>query len=77
LSVTGGIGPQVKEVTVMKEVVFHDEDPNGPFGTGPAAPEPYVDPIFEQFGDYDAFGPFAWREIDYTFDVLDADDDEE
>lgn len=66
----------------MKEVVFHDEDPNGPFGTGPALPDPeplydrLYDPIFEQFGDYDAFGPFAWREIDYTSD-LDADDDEE
>ena len=66
----------------MKEVVFHDEDPNGPFGTGTALPDPeplydrLYDPIFEQFGDYDAFGPFAWRGIDYTFDLDDVDEEE-
>ena len=50
----------------MSDVSF-GEDPLGPFGTGPAVPDPdpTYDPIYEQFGDYDLYGPFASREADY------------
>lgn len=51
-------------------MTMHDfeDDPMGPFGMGPAI----EDPIYEAFGDYDLFGPFAWRDIDY----LTEEDDE-
>jgi len=67
----------------MSEIHFHDEfaapvddeDPLGPFGTGPAIDDsdPLYDPIYEQFGDYDLFGPFASREADY-FDPPDPEE---
>ncbi len=64
----------------MSDVSFPDEfestfddDPFGPFGTGPAVPDP--DPIYEQFGDYDLFGPFASREADYYIDPADPEEE--
>ena len=67
----------------MSDVILHDsstvpsdgDDPLGPFGTGPAMddPEPWVDPVYEQFGDYDPFGPWASRDADYSTDLPDPD----
>jgi hypothetical protein len=73
------------EVPIMSDVFFHDgaaaptdgDDPLGPFGTGPAMddPEPWVDPIFEQVGEYDPYGSWADREVDYTAELPDPEDE--
>jgi hypothetical protein len=71
-----------KEVLSMSDYTLDqfdsllEEDPMGPFGTGPAVEddspfEPVEETdfdavLFEQFGDFDAFGPFRSRYEDYS-----------
>ena len=62
----------MRETPVAKEAlvtVYHDfdEDPMGPFGTGPAVDdgEPWVDPIAEGFGEDGVYGPIAYTDPIY------------
>lgn len=58
---------------------FAEQSEDDPFGVGPAIEDPdplYTDEIYEQFGDYDLFGPFAWRAIDYYTEEIDLDAEE-
>lgn len=64
----------MQQATSQIHLVEYD-DPFDPIGGPPLEVIEDRDPIFEAFGDYDAFGPFAWREADYLSLDEDSDDD--